>query len=191
MKTDYNLLIQQAEALTKDCPHRIANLANISALLYTTLEDINWAGFYFIENAVPGFSGSLSTSLEEGSINKEGPVSPAKKGQTSESAFPDAAKLILGPFQGNPACIEIPLGKGVCGTAAAKDETQLVPDVHLFPGHITCDSASRSEIVVPIHKANRAIGVLDIDSPSPTRFTEEDKEGLEQLVRVLERTIIF
>ena len=101
IKTDYELLIQQAEALTKDCPHLIANLANISSLLFTTLEDINWAGFYLLE-------------------------------ETSD-------KLILGPFQGNPACIEIPLGKGVCGTAASEDKTQLVPDVHLFPGHIACE----------------------------------------------------
>lgn len=151
IKTDYELLIQQAEALTKDCPHLIANLANISALLFTTLEDINWAGFYLLE-------------------------------ETSD-------KLILGPFQGNPACIEIPLGKGVCGTAATEDKIQLVPDVHLFPGHIACDSASRSEIVVPVHKNNAVIGVLDIDSPSLSRFTEEDQSGLKKLVSVLEKTI--
>lgn len=151
IKTDYELLIQQAEALTKDCPHLIANLANISALLYTSLDDINWAGFYLLEEA--------------------------------------SAKLILGPFQGNPACIEIPLGKGVCGTAASKDKTQLVPDVHLFPGHIACDSASRSEIVVPVHKDGKVIGVLDIDSPSLSRFTEEDQSGLNKLVSVLEKTI--
>ncbi len=151
IKTDYELLIQQAEALTKDCPHLIANLANISALLFTTLEDINWAGFYLLE-------------------------------ETSD-------KLILGPFQGNPACIEIPLGKGVCGTAASEDKTQLVPDVHLFPGHIACDSASRSEIVVPVHKNSKVVGVLDIDSPSLSRFTEEDQSGLKKLVSVLEKTI--
>lgn len=151
IKTDYELLIQQAEALTKDCPHLIANLANISSLLFTTLEDINWAGFYLLE-------------------------------ETSD-------KLILGPFQGNPACIEIPLGKGVCGTAASEDKTQLVPDVHLFPGHIACDSASRSEIVVPVHKNSKVVGVLDIDSPSLSRFTEEDQSGLKKLVSVLEKTI--
>ncbi len=147
--TDYILLIQQAEALTGDCPHLIANLANVSALLYTTLEDINWAGFYLME--------------EE--------------------------KLILGPFQGNPACIEIAIGKGVCGTAVAEDRTQLVPDVHQFPGHIACDSASRSEIVVPIHKDGKVFGVLDIDSPFPARFSEEDKKGLEGLVNLLEKTL--
>lgn len=149
IKTDYDLLTQQAEALTKDCPHLIANLANISALLYTILDDINWVGFYLLE--------------------KE--------------------KLILGPFQGNPACIEIPLGKGVCGTAAAENRTQLVPDVHQFPGHIACDSASRSEIVIPIHKDGKVFGVLDIDSPSLSRFTEEDQSGLGKLVSVLEETI--
>ena len=156
IKTDYDLLTQQAEALTKDCSHRIANLANISALLYTTLDDINWVGFYLLE--------------------KE--------------------KLILGPFQGNPACIEIPLGKGVCGTAAAENRTQLVPDVHQFPGHIACDSASRSEIVIPIHEHKEAgecnvAAVLDIDSPSLARFTEEDQKGLEELVSILEKTLLF
>ena len=98
-------------------------------------------------------------------------------------------KLVLGPFQGKTACIEIPFGRGVCGTAAAKDETQLVVDVHEFPGHIACDSASNSEIVVPIFKDGTVWGVLDIDSPTVGRFTEEDKAGLEALVKILEKTI--
>ena len=98
----------------------------------------------------------------------------------------EAGKLVLGPFQGKPACIVIPLGKGVCGTAAAQDSTQLVPDVHQFPGHIACDSASNSEIVVPIHVNGRIWGVLDIDSPTPGRFTAEDQTGLEEFVRILE-----
>ncbi len=157
LDTNYKLLIQQADALTKECPHFIANLANISALLYTTLEDINWAGFYLMENNVP-------TGNE---------------------------KLVLGPFQGNPACIEIAIGKGVCGTAVAEDKTQLVPDVHQFPGHIACDSASRSEIVVPIHKDGSVFGVLDIDSPSLSRFTEDDKTGLEHLVQLLEKNLFI
>ena len=97
--------------------------------------------------------------------------------------------LTLGPFQGKPACIEIPLGKGVCGTAAAQDQTQLVADVHAFPGHIPCDSASRSELVVPLHGKTGIFGVLDIDSPYPARFTGEDKAGLEQFVRVIEQTL--
>ena len=95
-------------------------------------------------------------------------------------------KLVLGPFQGKTACIEIPFGRGVCGTAAAKDETQLVKDVHEFPGHIACDSASNSEIVIPLHKNGTVAAVLDIDSPTRCRFTEADREGLESLVPILE-----
>lgn len=95
-------------------------------------------------------------------------------------------ELLLGPFQGKPACIHIPLGRGVCGTAAAKDETQLVPDVHAFPGHIACDSASASEIVIPLHSGGTVIGVLDIDSPRPGRFTENDRAGLERFAQALE-----
>lgn len=95
-------------------------------------------------------------------------------------------RLVLGPFQGKPACIEIPIGRGVCGTAAAKEETQLVADVHAFPGHIACDSASNSEIVIPLHKDGKVAAVLDIDSPIKGRFTEADKVGLEQLASILE-----
>ena len=95
-------------------------------------------------------------------------------------------ELLLGPFQGKPACIHIPVGKGVCGTAVSEGRTQLVPDVHAFPGHIACDSASRSEIVVPIQSKDRVIGVLDIDSPILNRFDEEDRIGLEEVVRILE-----
>ena len=97
--------------------------------------------------------------------------------------------LVLGPFQGKPACIEIPVGRGVCGTAVARDRTQLVYDVHQFPGHIACDCASNSEIVVPIHVGGQIWGVLDIDSPTIGRFTETDKEGLERCVKVLERVL--
>ena len=99
--------------------------------------------------------------------------------------------LVLGPFQGKVACINIALGKGVCGTAAAKDETLVVPDVHQFPGHIACDSASNSEIVVPIHKDGKVVGVLDIDSPNFDRFSEEDKVGLEEFVKAIESDIQF
>jgi GAF domain-containing protein len=95
-------------------------------------------------------------------------------------------ELLLGPFQGKTACIHIPIGKGVCGTAVLKDETQLVTDVHLFPGHIACDSASRSEIVIPIHKNGQIVGVLDIDSPIVKRFDDVDREGLEKVIRILE-----
>ena len=96
-------------------------------------------------------------------------------------------KLILGPFQGKTACIVIPMGRGVCGTAAALDQTQLVPDVHAFPGHIACDSASRSEIVVPLHAHGEVMGVLDLDSPSPDRFSEEDRLGLARFAAILEQ----
>ena len=144
--TDYTRLNEQLAALVHGVPHRIANLSNAAALLYNTLPDLNWAGFYLMENGL----------------------------------------LVLGPFQGKPACIEIQVGRGVCGTAAAEDRTQLVYDVHQFPGHIACDSASNSEIVVPIHGDGRIVGVLDIDSPLVGRFTEEDRVGLEEFVHVLE-----
>ena len=137
------------EALTQGIPHKIANLANASALLWQELPEINWAGFYILEGE----------------------------------------RLILGPFQGKPACIEIPVGKGVCGTAVQQDATQLVEDVHAFPGHIACDSASRSEIVIPIRCGGKVWGVLDIDSPHLARFTREDKEGLEKFVAVLEKAL--
>lgn len=103
----------------------------------------------------------------------------------------DGKMLVLGPFQGKTACIRIPLGRGVCGTAAAKDEIQLVADVHAFPGHIACDSASNSEIVLPIHKNGQVIGVLDIDSPLLNRFDETDKAGLQRLVEILEEACEF
>jgi GAF domain-containing protein len=146
---NYKLLCAQLRALTENIPHEVANLANASALLWQTLPQINWAGFYKMENGI----------------------------------------LVLGPFQGKPACIEIPVGRGVCGTAVAEDATQLVYDVHEFPGHIACDCASNSEIVVPIHVNGKIWGVLDIDSPNVGRFTEADKEGLEQFVKVLEQVL--
>ena len=144
--TDYNTLARKLAALVEGIPYETANLANASALLWQELANINWAGFY---------------KMEDGA-------------------------LILGPFQGKPACIRIPVGKGVCGTAVAQDRTQLVEDVHHFPGHIACDSASRSEIVVPIHVGGKIWGVLDIDSPHVGRFTEADQAGLEACVRVME-----
>ena len=145
--TDYSLLCEQLRALSEDNPHRIAKLANASALIYQGLDRLNWAGFYFLEGG----------------------------------------KLVLGPFQGRPACIEIPLGRGVCGSAAKLDQTVLVEDVHAFPGHIACDSASRSEIVVPLHENGVVIGVLDIDSPVENRFNEADRAGVEAFARVLEQ----
>ena len=147
--TDYQTLCAQLAALTDGIPYRIANLSNASALLWEYLENINWAGFYIMEDG----------------------------------------KLVLGPFQGKTACIVIPVGKGVCGTAVAEDATQLVADVHQFPGHIACDSASNSEIVIPIHVDGKIFGVLDIDSPQFGRFTEADREGLEAFARILERVL--
>lgn len=148
-KVNYVELINRLKALTEDVPYTIANLANASALLWEVLPDINWAGFYMMEDGA----------------------------------------LVLGPFQGKTACIRIAVGRGVCGTAVAEDRTQLVPDVHAFPGHIACDSASRSEIVVPIHVDGEIWGVLDIDSPYENRFTETDRAGLEEFVKVLEKVL--
>lgn len=147
--TDYKELSLQLKALTEGVPYPTANLANASALLWQHLENINWAGFYIMEQGA----------------------------------------LVLGPFQGKPACIRIPVGKGVCGTAVAEDRTQLVADVHQFPGHIACDGASNSEIVVPIHKDGQVWGVLDIDSPLFGRFAPEDREGLEDFVKALETAL--
>ena len=147
--TDYKSMLAQLDALVRDVPHPVADYANASALLFETMEDINWAGFYFLE------------------------------GET----------LVLGPFQGKTACIEIPVGRGVCGTAAARNETELVYDVHQFPGHIACDSASNSEIVVPLRRDGAVYGVLDIDSPLIGRFTQADREGLEAVARLLEETV--
>ena len=144
--TDYSTLNQQLAALVRGVPHLIANLANAAALLWHTMEDLNWAGFYLLEGDV----------------------------------------LVLGPFQGRPACIEIAPGRGVCAAAAAQDKTQLVPDVHQFPVHIACDSASNSDLVIPIHANGRVVGVLDLDSPRVGRFTGEDRTGLEAFVRILE-----
>ena len=143
----YAQLLAQAQALVHGERDRIANAANLSALVFHALPDLNWAGFYFL------------------------------KGD----------ELVLGPFQGKPACIRIPLSKGVCGTAAAQDRAVIVDDVHLFPGHIACDSASKSEIVIPIHFGGRVAGVLDIDSPLLSRFDERDLEGLEKLTEPLPR----
>jgi GAF domain-containing protein len=138
----YRDLEQQLAALLAEEPDLIANAANMAALIYHGLPDLNWAGFY----------------------------------------FRDGAELMLGPFQGKPACVRIPFGKGVCGTAAARGATVLVPDVHDFPGHIACDPASRSELVVPLIENGGVLGVLDLDSPLPGRFDERDRDGCEQLV---------
>jgi len=135
----YPRLAAQAAALVEGEPDAIANMANLSALLWQALPELNWAGFY------------------------------RRVGD----------QLVLGPFQGKPACVRIPWGKGVCGTAAAEKKPQVVPDVHAFPGHIACDEASRSELVIPLFAPDGTVaGVLDLDSPVPGRFTGEDLEGL-------------
>jgi L-methionine (R)-S-oxide reductase len=141
----YRALEKQLLALLAGERNAIANQANAAALIFHSLPDLNWAGFY-------RFIGD---------------------------------QLLLGPFQGNPACVRIQIGKGVCGTAAARRETILVPDVHEFPGHIACDPDSRSEIVVPLVKNNVLLGVLDLDSPKPGRFDITDKIGLEKLAEII------
>ena len=140
----YATLKSQLRALLEGEDDFIANAANCAALLYHSLADLNWAGFYFL---------------------KEG-------------------ELVLGPFQGSPACVRIAIGKGVCGTAAELKQTVVVENVHEFPGHIACDSASNSEIVVPLLKDGRLIGVLDLDSPSLARFDDEDAQGLNELAEI-------
>lgn len=148
---NYQILLEQLQALISHETDLIANLANASALLNQFLTDINWVGFYLSKNN----------------------------------------ELVLGPFQGLPACIRIPFGQGVCGTAAQKKETIVVPDVHQFPGHIACDPESKSEIVVPLLKNNQIIGVLDIDSPIYNRFSDNDKVYLEAFVKILVDKIII
>lgn len=138
----YATLVAKARALLDGERDATANAANLAALLFHAVPDLNWAGFYWLRGG----------------------------------------ELLLGPFQGKPACVRIALGKGVCGTAAASRRTVVVPDVHAFAGHIACDSASESEIVVPVMKSGELLGVLDVDSPSRGRFDAEDANGLEALV---------
>lgn len=142
---DYVRLAQELEALLAGERDLIANAANTAALLYGSLPEVNWAGFYFLRGA----------------------------------------ELVVGPFQGQPACVRIAMGRGVCGTAAHERRTLVVADVHAFPGHIACDAASRAEIVVPLVAAQRLVGVLDVDSPRQGRFDREDAAGLERLAQLL------
>ena len=141
----YAALAAQARALLHGERDAIANAANLSALVYHALPDLNWVGFYLF----------------------------------------DGTELVVGPFQGLPACVRIPLDKGVCGAAARTRTTQRIDDVHAFPGHIACDSASRSELVVPLYAGERLIGVFDLDSPLPARFDVEDQTGLEAIAAIL------
>ncbi len=143
----YAFLLKQLESILSMEQDPVANMANMSAVLFQGLEKLNWAGFYIL------------------------------RGDT----------LVLGPFQGKPACVRIALGKGVCGTAAQTGQTQCVEDVHQFKGHIACDGASNSEIVIPLFKEGRVWGVLDLDSPLLARFTQEDQMYLEQAARLFEK----
>ena len=155
---DYELLARQIEALAQADNHWLPVLSNASACLFEAMDNINWAGFYLVDE-------------------------PTRDQKTPE--------LRLGPFQGKVACVRIPFGRGVCGTAAAEDKTQLVSDVHAFPGHIACDAASRSELVVPLHCGGHVVGVLDIDSPLLDWFSAYDARELESFVRALESCICW
>ena len=141
----YAELASELRALIEGEPDQIANMANAAALIYHSLPQLNWAGFYLLKGG----------------------------------------ELVVGPFQGKPACVRIAMGKGVCGTAAAQRKSVIVQDVNQFPGHIACDAASNSEIVTPLIRGNELIGVLDLDSPDLARFDEQDRAGLEQLVKIL------
>lgn len=147
-RPDYDLLVRQVTSILEGERDLTANASQFSALVYDTIADLNWAGFYF--------------------------TVPSKKGEGND--------LLVGPFQGKPACARIPFGRGVCGATAVKRETIVVADVHVFPGHIACDSASASEIVIPVLKDDRLIGVFDIDSPKLERFSDEDRAGLEAML---------
>lgn len=176
--TDYGLLAKQIVSLAEVDAHWLPVLSNAAALLWDALDDINWAGFYLVD--------PVTVSGAEPS------AAPGAEPDVAPSAHePCTPELRLGPFQGKVACVRIPFGRGVCGTAAETKTSQLVEDVHQFPGHIACDSASNSEVVVPIVKDNQVVGVLDIDSPSVARFTQEDLAGLEQVVKVLESCANF
>ena len=146
---NYDLLARQVRELAAEEPWYVPLLANVSALLYDALPDLNWAGFYLMRDG----------------------------------------RLVLGPFQGKVACIHIDVRRGVCGAAARENRTQRVADVHSFPGHIACDGASNAEIVVPLRQHGRVIGVLDLDSPLPNRFTPDDQAGLEAVAKALEEVV--
>lgn len=174
--TDYGLLAKQIVSLAEVDAHWLPVLSNAAALLWDALDDINWAGFYLVDPAT---------------VTGAEPDAGSEPGAGPSAQNPSAPELRLGPFQGKVACVRIPFGRGVCGTAAATKTSQLVEDVHQFPGHIACDSASNSEVVVPIFKDDQVVGVLDIDSPSVARFTQEDLSGLEQVVKALESCANF
>ena len=188
--TDYGLLAKQIVSLAEVDAHWLPVLSNAASLLWDALDDINWAGFYLVDPAtVSGAELGTAPDAEPGAAPGVEPgAAPDVAPSDHELRTPE---LRLGPFQGKVACVRIPFGRGVCGTAAATRTSQLVEDVHQFPGHIACDSASNSEVVVPIVKDNQVVGVLDIDSPSVARFTQEDLTGLEQVVKALESCANF
>ena len=204
--TDYGLLAKQIVSLAEVDAHWLPVLSNTSALLWDALDDINWVGFYLVDpdtesgaapgtapSATPGVEPSAAPGVEpDAALGAEPDVAPEAEPDVAPSDHePRTPELRLGPFQGKVACVRIPFGRGVCGTAAETKTSQLVEDVHQFPGHIACDSASNSEVVVPIVKDNQVVGVLDIDSPSVARFTQEDLTGLEQVVKALESCANF
>lgn len=190
--TDYGLLAKQIVSLAEVDAHWLPVLSNAAALLWDALDDINWAGFYLVDPAtVSGAESDASLEPDAGSGVGPDAGSGVEPGAAPSDHEPCTPELRLGPFQGKVACVRIPFGRGVCGTAAATKTSQLVEDVHQFPGHIACDSASNSEVVVPIVKDNQVVGVLDIDSPSVARFTQEDLTGLEQVVKALESCANF
>ena len=190
--TDYGLLAKQIVSLAEVDAHWLPVLSNAAALLWDALNDVNWAGFYLVDPAtVSGAEPSAAPGAEPDASLEPDAAPGAEPGAAPSAHEPRTPELRLGPFQGKVACVRIPFGRGVCGTAAETKTSQLVEDVHQFPGHIACDSASNSEVVVPIVKDNQVVGVLDIDSPSVARFTQEDLAGLEQVVKVLESCANF
>ena len=187
---DYGLLAKQIVSLAEVDAHWLPVLSNAAALLWDALDDINWVGFYLVD-PVTVTEAELDAASGAASGAEPGAGSGVESGAAPSAYELRTPELRLGPFQGKVACVRIPFGRGVCGTAAETKTSQLVEDVHQFPGHIACDSASNSEVVVPIVKDNQVVGVLDIDSPSVARFTQEDLAGLEQVVKALESCVNF
>ena len=185
----YEEVALQLRGMFEDCHHVLANLANATALLNQAMEDINWVGFYLLKSEPV-----LMNMYEVLNYGKRQTKSASNEFLKAEADKADEkiedGVLVLGPFQGKPACVEIKVGKGVCGRAVARDDVILVEDVHEFAGHIACDEASNSEIVLPIHVNDMVVAVLDVDSPLIARFDEEDKEGLLEVVQVIEEMLL-
>lgn len=167
--TDYKLLYKTVEGYCKNEPAWIPLLSNVSAVIFEELSDLNWVGFYLLRNKSNNTYEAVDFSSKD--VKKE------------------LYELVVGPFQGKPACIRIPMEKGVCGNAAYQMKTLRVEDVHDFPGHIACDCASNSEMVIPLFKDGCVYGVLDIDSPNLSRFSIEDEVGLKEIARCIDMAI--